>query len=84
MLGRDDKMQPGYVDFPNFAQGLVLLVERLFLRPGNFRKPTMWDFARAVTHGWSYRSAEYLCLNRNCHSLIQYFFIKDIKYFRCL
>ena len=21
MLGRDEKMQPGFVDFPNFAQG---------------------------------------------------------------
>ena len=52
MLDRDEKMQPGIVDFPNFTQGLVLLVWRLFLRPGSFRKPTRWDFARAVTQGW--------------------------------
>ena len=25
--------------------------------------------------------AEYLCLNRNRHSLMQYYFIKDVKYF---
>ena len=31
MLGRDEQMQPGFVDFQNFAQGLVLLVGRLFL-----------------------------------------------------
>ena len=31
MLDRDEKMQPGFFDFPNFVQGLVLLVRRLFL-----------------------------------------------------
>ena len=31
---------------------LVLLVGRLLLRPGSFRRPTRWDVARAVTPGW--------------------------------
>ena len=29
----DKKMQPGFVDFPNFDQSLGLLVGRLFLKP---------------------------------------------------
>ena len=29
-------MHAGFVDFPNFAQGFGLLVERLFLRPVSF------------------------------------------------
>ena len=53
MLGRDEKMQPGFDDFPNFTRVLILLVERLFLRAGSFRKPTRWNFVRAVTQGWN-------------------------------
>ena len=53
MLGRDEQIQPGFVDFQNFAQGFVSLVGRLFFRPGNFKKPTSWDFARVVTQGWT-------------------------------
>ena len=36
MLARDEKMQPGFVNFPPFAKGLVLVVGRLFLRPWRF------------------------------------------------
>ena len=48
MLGRDEKMQP---NFQISSRVLAVLVGRLFLRPGSFRKPTRWDFARAVTEG---------------------------------
>ena len=41
MLGSDEKMQPGVVDFPNFAQG--------FCYASN---ATRWDFTRAVTQEW--------------------------------
>ena len=52
MLGRDEQMQPGFVDFQNFAHRvLVLLVGRLFFRPGSFIKKVRWDFVRAV-QGW--------------------------------
>ena len=51
MLGRDEQMQPGFVDFQNFAQGLVLLVGRPFFRPESFKKAIRWDFAKAVTQG---------------------------------
>ena len=49
MLGRDEKMRPGFVDFSNFAQGFGF---GLILRTGSFQKPTRWDFARAVTQVW--------------------------------
>ena len=39
MLGRGEKIRPGFDDSPNFAQSLVLLVGRLFLRPGVFENP---------------------------------------------
>ena len=44
MLGRNGKMQPEFVDFPNSPIVLVLLIGRLFLRSRSFRKPTRWDF----------------------------------------
>ena len=53
MSGRDEIMRPGFLGFPSFAQGFGLLLGRLFLRPGSFRKPTKWDFASAVTQGWA-------------------------------
>ena len=48
MSSRDEKVQPGFFDFLNLPRVLALLVGRLFLRPGSFRKPTWWDFASAV------------------------------------
>ena len=51
-LSRDEQMQPEFVDFQNFALGLVLLEGRLFFRPGRSKKPTRWDFARTVIRGW--------------------------------
>ena len=40
MLGRDEKMQQGFVDFPNFARDIDFASrEALFLRPGSFKNP---------------------------------------------
>ena len=36
MLGRDEKMQPGFVDFPNFSQGIGFAT----FEATGFRKPT--------------------------------------------
>ena len=41
MLGRDEMLILSILPMV-----LVLLVGRLFLRPGSFRKPTRWDFTR--------------------------------------
>ena len=41
-------MQPGFVDFPNLAQGFGFASREA---PGRFRKPTRWNFTRAVTQG---------------------------------
>ena len=38
-LGRDGKMQPGFVDFPNFAQCIGFASRELFLRPESFENP---------------------------------------------
>ena len=42
MLGRDEQIQPGFVDF---CPGAVFKVKE-------FQKPTKWDFARTVIQGW--------------------------------
>ena len=49
MLGRDEKLQLDFVDFPNFKfiQGFGF-ASRLFLMPGSFQKPTNCYFSRAV------------------------------------
>ena len=52
MFGMDEQTHPGFVDSQDLPRALVLLVGRLVLRPGGFRKPTRWDFTRAVTLGW--------------------------------
>ena len=49
MLG-DEKMQPGFVDFPNVAQGFGFVSREAISEAREFsKKPTRWNFARAVT-----------------------------------
>ena len=51
MLGRDGKMQPGFMIFQISPRCSVMLVGRLSWRPASFQKPTRWNFTRAVTLG---------------------------------
>ena len=41
MLDRDEQMGPGFVGFQNFAHVLVLLLRRLFSRPGSLKNPPL-------------------------------------------
>ena len=50
MLGRDEQMQPGFVDFQNFSQGFGFARREASFRDS--KKPTRWDFARTVTQRW--------------------------------
>ena len=50
MLGRDEQMQPEFVDFQNFAGVLVLLEERLFLGQG-FQKIHQVGFRQGCDTG---------------------------------
>ena len=43
-------MQPGFVDFPNFAQGLAS--REAISEAREFLKPTRWNFIRAATQEW--------------------------------
>ena len=52
MLGRDEQTQPGFVDFQNFVQGFGFASREAIFWPGSFKKPTRWEFARAVTQRW--------------------------------
>ena len=49
MLGRDEQMQPGFVDFQNFSQGLAFARKGGYFLGQGFKKPARWDFA---TQGW--------------------------------
>ena len=53
MLGRDEQMQPEFVDLQNFAQGFGFAErEGIFFGREVPKKATRWDFARTVTQGW--------------------------------
>ena len=61
MLATDEKVQPGFEDFPNFAQGSGLADREAIFEAREFSKPTRGlphfrnppgDFAKAVTQGW--------------------------------
>ena len=45
-------MQPGFVDFPNFAQGDGFANRKYIFKAREFKNPTKWDFARAVKQRW--------------------------------
>ena len=51
MLGRDEQIQPGFVDFQNFAQGFRFARRKAMFKVSQFQKTTRWDFARTVTQG---------------------------------
>ena len=42
MLGRDKQMQPGPVDFQNFAQGFGFARREAIFRPGIKKPPPGW------------------------------------------
>ena len=56
MLGGDEQMESGFVDFQKFTQCFVFASRRggggLFFRPGSFKNAIRWDFARAMIQGW--------------------------------
>ena len=49
MFGRDEQMQPGFVEFQNFAQSFGFARREAIVRPGSPQKATRWNFARTVT-----------------------------------
>ena len=49
MLGRDEKIQLGFVDSQNFAQGFGFASRKSIIKARGVRQPTRWDFAKAVT-----------------------------------
>ena len=49
MLGRDEKIQPGFVDSQNFAHGFGFASRKSIINAMGVRQPTRWDFAKAVT-----------------------------------
>ena len=49
MLSRDEKIQPGFVDSQNFAQGFGFASRKSIIKARGVRQPTRWDFAKAVT-----------------------------------
>ena len=46
------KMQLGFADFLNLAQCFGFASREAIPENRSFRKPTRWDFSRAVTQGW--------------------------------
>ena len=52
MLGRDERMQPGFVDFQTFAQGFGFSRKEAIFCARDSKKHTRWDFTRTVTQGW--------------------------------
>ena len=60
MLGRDEKMQPGFVDFPNFAQWFGFAGREAASEAScrKFSKTHQVGFARAVTQGWYYSGSK--------------------------
>ena len=52
MLGKDENMQPGIADIPNFAQGYGFVSREAISEARELSKPIRWDFTRAITQGW--------------------------------
>ena len=49
MLGRDEKIQPGFVDSQNFTKEFGFASRKSIIDARDVRQPTRWDFAKAVT-----------------------------------
>ena len=49
MLGRDEEMQLGFVDFQNFAQGFGFVSRQAIFRPGSFKNPVRFHQGCHVT-----------------------------------
>ena len=52
MLGRDERMQPGFVNFQDFAHGFGFARSEVILGQGFQERPTRCDFARTVAQEW--------------------------------
>ena len=52
MLGRDEKMHPGFADFQSFGQGFGFASKESIFEVREFWERTRWDFVRVVTQGW--------------------------------
>ena len=52
MLGRDENLQSGFVDFPKFTQGLCFSRREAISEARELSKTCRWDFAKAVIQGW--------------------------------